>query len=1385
MKKFFVTALMLLSTLFVSRSYSYDYFGIAYPCYSTTDYDINDANTLQSLSWLEYKTQTNTIEIVPTWYMSNGSDTSIRRNAAQTPTDAQVKNIIDQAHSRGWKVVLKPHVDVLDGSSRRTITPAHTGLWFYYYNTFIYSYAQIAYQKLNSNDLFVVGSGLKSISNNNKTYWDTVISTVRSAILGKMPIAYAADYDEYKDVCFWSSVDYIGINAYFPLAAAGDNPTKEDLISAWGQLLQEITDWRTNNSITKSVIFTEIGYLTTNDAHENPSDSNPSNLGQYSEDIQLKCYDAAFNVWSNVTWFKGMIFWALSPDLSKDFPAQTGISGDMTYRGYCPVYRQQDGRLYAKEAARLFKPYYPCSDENITAGQPNTIPLQPSAADNFQTWVYDFNSTLDITSDWLPRDSNYSLETPGPQNWSALPPYLEIVDDNGTESLRLNATGDTYFSTGSQISSSGTFGYGKYTCRMRSDGDWGFVASFLLYYNGLQQGKYTQIDFTLLSRLFDCVGGELVLSSWQESQDIGAGGQNIYKSLQHKMADSGLDPTQYHEYTIDWRPDNVIFSIDGLGIDSINDYVPWNSASIVFRTYSGGWAGGYLDENRTGNLYIDWVTYEPYENPYDPKKAIPLGISWLREQQLPNGSWSNDPAITALAELAMLNYDYNDTDPVVAAGIDYILSNINPDGSAFNDSNYSTYYTSAACLPLIACPNNVYLTQIEKMRNWLIDSQLDANSLIGSVDINDANYGGFGYGNSAYADLSNTQWALFAIKMADIRLGINANQTDQTYQKALLFLNRCQNPDGGSAFIPGDASIHTMTAASVLSHILCGIQPSDSNVVDGLNWLEDNYSITNPDGWMGKSDYDYALALARALVLSDKTLLGGHDWFNDLCVEYIGRQTEQGNWPGGGWLTGQQDLELTTCLAILALQTPQTLSLEQPQMQLSIILESHADLHVYDSIGRHTGFNFSYNIIDEQIPGSSFLILDPNGDEVPYDGNTPAEGFQQVINLPLEQDAQFRVEIRGTSDGPFNLAINGLVGDGIVSTYNFDGTIDPNKWFFTNVNVELTDSGLTLAADSLDNGPVFLIYPSEATLIVEPNTTKTYTFRILEMTGVNDVNHIFIYSSDFNGPNSIIPADNITFSINDFNMPASSYQFVNAYIKMPLGFLGTYSGAFIVESTNAGTKQMPITIIGNSKPRASAGASKTLYAWPNENGRETAEVTLDGSATYDPDPNQQLTYTWYLKGKVFATGPQPEVELDAGLNTITLSVNDGIESASAFVYMSVVAPFEAMQLRVTPWIINRKVAHKHIMIVLRLPNGIDWRTVDRTDLELWPGGLKPIHTRSWGGKRVKISAIFDKEQLLDAVDEDGYITFKVYGKFKFGRAFRGTNKRVKIVQFGQ
>ena len=133
--------------------------------------------------------------------------------------------------------------------------------------------------------------------------WEQVISGVRTRYSG--PITYAADWTNYKNIEWWDSVDYVGIDAYFLLSIFNNDPTLEELTNAWTSYADEIETWLT--AINKPVIFTEIGYRSGDGTNAAPSNYWSDMTVDLQE--QRDCYEAAFRALWSRNWFYGFYWW--------------------------------------------------------------------------------------------------------------------------------------------------------------------------------------------------------------------------------------------------------------------------------------------------------------------------------------------------------------------------------------------------------------------------------------------------------------------------------------------------------------------------------------------------------------------------------------------------------------------------------------------------------------------------------------------------------------------------------------------------------------------------------------------------------------------------------------------------------------------------------------------------------------------------------------------------------------------------------------------------------------------------------------------------------------------------------------------------------------------
>jgi hypothetical protein len=248
------------------------------------------------------------IALMAVYYQDDVASKRIYVDEKKTPSDESLGHAINIIHSLGMKVMLKPHVDVADDEARCNILPSEE--WFASYKEFILHYAVIA-QKYNV-ELLCIGTELSNTTTVRwKEKWMDIISAIRKVYSGS--ITYAANWDEYETVSFWDAVDYIGMDAYFPLTNK-DNPPKEDIIAAWNAQADILEQWLKTSGHDKPIIFTEVGYDTVLGSNKRPWRILPTLASQVeSQDEQANCLEALFIVLTNRPWFKGFYWWNYFP----------------------------------------------------------------------------------------------------------------------------------------------------------------------------------------------------------------------------------------------------------------------------------------------------------------------------------------------------------------------------------------------------------------------------------------------------------------------------------------------------------------------------------------------------------------------------------------------------------------------------------------------------------------------------------------------------------------------------------------------------------------------------------------------------------------------------------------------------------------------------------------------------------------------------------------------------------------------------------------------------------------------------------------------------------------------------------------------------------------
>ena len=155
--------------------------------------------------------------------------------------------------------------------------------------------------------MFSVGTEVDVVALARPEYWRALIAEVREVYDGQL--TYAANWDKYARIEFWDALDFVGVDAYFPLVG-DDTPSIEELVEGWTPWREEIHQVAIRTG--KPILFTEFGYRSMDGAAgkqwELPDGRRARGI-EANPAVQASAYEALFRVWWDCPWFAGGFAW--------------------------------------------------------------------------------------------------------------------------------------------------------------------------------------------------------------------------------------------------------------------------------------------------------------------------------------------------------------------------------------------------------------------------------------------------------------------------------------------------------------------------------------------------------------------------------------------------------------------------------------------------------------------------------------------------------------------------------------------------------------------------------------------------------------------------------------------------------------------------------------------------------------------------------------------------------------------------------------------------------------------------------------------------------------------------------------------------------------------
>ncbi|MBD3322439.1 MAG: hypothetical protein GF350_15160 [Chitinivibrionales bacterium] len=241
----------------------------------------------------------NTIVLVPYWFQDHTRSSAVFPDTARTIPDSEFIAACSGVIESGLNLVVKPHIDVTSGTPRAEIEPVDRNAWKGSYLEFVLHYATIAENAGAA--VFSVGTEFMALSKDTEL-WEEIIDSCQTRFHGEL--TYSACPQEALSVGFWDRLDYIGVNAWFPVSKR-EQPALEDMLFAWSTWKTMLRD--ISLRFGRAVLITEIGYMNSSRTAKNPGDF--AAAGARDDQLQADCYRAALIAAGEMDFLHGMVWW--------------------------------------------------------------------------------------------------------------------------------------------------------------------------------------------------------------------------------------------------------------------------------------------------------------------------------------------------------------------------------------------------------------------------------------------------------------------------------------------------------------------------------------------------------------------------------------------------------------------------------------------------------------------------------------------------------------------------------------------------------------------------------------------------------------------------------------------------------------------------------------------------------------------------------------------------------------------------------------------------------------------------------------------------------------------------------------------------------------------
>lgn len=214
------------------------------------------------------------------------------------------RNYVTELHKSDIKVMVKPQIWIRHGEFTGYLKMETEAEWKALessYRSFIIDYATLAQEEEVA--IFCIGTELEAFVVARPAFWKQLIIDIKKVYNGKL--TYAANWDEYKRTPFWQELDFIGIDAYFPVCEE-QTPTEACVIQGWQRWKEEISAFA--KAENRKVLFTEFGYRSVDFTGKEPWKADRS-MTEVNLEGQANATQALFDTVWDEEWMAGGFIW--------------------------------------------------------------------------------------------------------------------------------------------------------------------------------------------------------------------------------------------------------------------------------------------------------------------------------------------------------------------------------------------------------------------------------------------------------------------------------------------------------------------------------------------------------------------------------------------------------------------------------------------------------------------------------------------------------------------------------------------------------------------------------------------------------------------------------------------------------------------------------------------------------------------------------------------------------------------------------------------------------------------------------------------------------------------------------------------------------------------